>query len=435
MSVGISAGSRPLTLEQIRGLAPDYATLRAADDMTCDGGWIALTDDHRLWAEFPESRVTTRATLHLPHLRVACTCSAARFPCRHVVALLLRDAAEKAVPGSAPEWAETMLRDGSADTPPGDSPVEQKRLAALSAGMADLGLWLADLARGGLATLPKRDRRLFHDAADRLANAYAPEVARELREMAAIPGSAADWPERLLPRLGRLALLVEAYRHFDSLSAEERGDALAAAGHPPRPGNDRARDEWLVLGRRTEGESRKSRTRTWLRGVSSGRWALLTDSHAAGRLEGPCYPPGATFSGELTYYPGARPLAARAYEPPALAAPASVPAAAVGDDIENGLAAYAAALAANPWLRLYPLALRDVFVEPPGPALNRWLLRDRRGRVLPLPPRFSHGWRLLALAADRPLSLFGEWDGATFTPLSVLQAGAWTPMNAWRGVA
>ena len=34
-------------------------------------------------------------------------------------------------------------------------------------------------------------------------------------------------------------------------------------------------------------------------------------------------------------------------------------------------------------------------------------------------PQFSQGWALLAMGGGRPLSVFGEWNGRCFLPLSV----------------
>ncbi len=102
-------------------------------------------------------------------------------------------------------------------------------------------------------------------------------------------------------------------------------------------------------------------------------------------------------------------------------------------DIDATMSGWSAALALNPWLRRFPMAIRDVWVEPPLAAGGRWRLRDRAGHILPLPPQFGHGWSLLALSAGRPMTLFGEWDGALFVPASVL-AGTWQPLSAWKVV-
>lgn len=428
-----------LDREHIMGLATDNATARAAGELAGadqwqSAGWIlsdSPSDARLLWVEFPEARrAPTLTTVSLPDTWATCSCPATRFPCRHVIALLLRDLQGSIAPRSdAPEWAAVA---GQSPAPDGRHEAGERE-AAVVAGMAELRLWLGDLARDGLAGLPKRGRGAWQGAINRLEDAYALEAARELREMAALPGSGNDWPERLLPRLGRLALLAEAFRRLDELPAGERGDALAAAGHYPRSTSATVADDWIVVGRVTEVENRAIRWRTWLLGRATGRWARLDEACAAGDLRGVLLPTGAVAAGELAYLPSAYPLLAQA------AAPLRVKP--LDDDgfshqetgIDAALRGYAAALASNPWLRRYPLALHGVWIEPPGPAGGRWRLRDREGRLLLLPPQFGHGWRLLALSADRPLSLFGEWDGATFTPASYFD-GRWRAFTPWRPV-
>lgn len=385
-----------------------------------------------LWAEFAEGkRAPAQATVLLPILRVACTCPATRFPCRHILALLLRDQNGTLEQRPLPAWTirPPSPRQTRAETPTGQPDPRHEKLVL---GMGDLQRWLSDVARQGLAGLPQRRRQEWLAAADRLVDAYAPEAARELRELSLLPGSATDWPERLLPRLGRLALLCAAFQRLDALSPGERADALAAAGRPPRPGDDCVTDMWLVAGLRQEYENKQRRERIWLYGGASRRWALLSNVRPANKQDGVCWPTGATLGGEMAFVPSAWPLAAR---PPTdlalLDSPManSIPA----GDVNDVVAGYVAALAANPWLRRYPALVGESFVEPPAAGSPLWRLRDRRGHVLPLPPRFAHGWHLLALAADRPLTLFGEWDGAHFTPLSARRDG-WRALAAWRGV-
>lgn len=437
MPVEVTRG-RLLTLTMTMGVAPDHATLRTAEILAADAGgreqgasavgpevWL-------LWAVWPESR---RPDIHtavlLPHMLVTCNCAATRFPCRHILALLLLDVAHplplRDPPGWAGAWADSALR-GARGVSRGSEEGEDRRRAAAAAGMEELRRWLQDQVDRGLANMPRAGRRPWQDMANRLVDAYAPGVARELQELATLPGETHDWPERLLPGLGRLALMTEAFRRLDALPPGERGDLLTATGLPPRPAKDRVEDAWLVLGRRQTLFGRRRHQRTWLRGLRSDRWALVEEVRPA-RIDGACWPTGSVVSGPLAFLPSAWPLAAQPLE--ALRLTGERPAI-EGGNIEAAVAGYAAARAANPWFRYFPMLLSGVWVEPVAGA---WRLRDRGGRLLPLPPRFGYGWQLLALAAGRPLALFGEWDGTTFTPLSVNLAvpdGEWRDLAGWK---
>ena len=440
--------------EQIEGLATDHATARGADDLLRGEGWVAAgrvtlepSGDDLLWAEYPVSRrAPVLTTVSLPGLWATCSCAATRFPCRHIIALLLSDLNEPLpTDADAPDWLPPAAH-GWNLTPAVGETQSAERQAAVVAGMADLRLWLSDLAREGLADLPRRGRAKFLGAANRLEDAYAVEAARALRETAAIPGSGMDWPERLLPDLGRLALLCESFRRLDALSPGERGDTLAAAGFLSPATGERVTDTWRILGQVVEVENRVTHLRSWLRGRATGRWARLDQAIPAGQLQGVCLPTGALVGGALAFSPSAYPLMARPVGPLApVHGETGDPAAhddidathgdidATHGDIDATMSGWSAALALNPWLRRFPMAIRDVWVEPPLTAGGRWRLRDRAGHVLPLPPQFGHGWSLTALSAGRPMTLFGEWDGALFAPASVL-AGTWRPLSAWKVV-
>jgi len=158
--------------EQIEGLATDHATARGADDLLRGEGWVAAgrvtlepSGDELLWAEYPVSRrAPVLTTVSLPGLWATCSCAATRFPCRHIIALLLSDL-EQPFPVTIDVRPDLTglgkpVRSGMAHS--------AERQAAVVAGMADLRLWLSDLAREGLADLPRRGRAKFLGAANRV---------------------------------------------------------------------------------------------------------------------------------------------------------------------------------------------------------------------------------------------------------------------------
>jgi hypothetical protein len=123
--------------------------------------------------------------------------------------------------------------------------------------------------------------------------------------------------------------------------------------------------------------------------------------------------PGIAIDAELAYFPSSYPLRAvvrQRHGPPA--AFERLPG---FPDLIAATGAYAAALAQMPWLERFPLTLHQIV---PARAGDRWVLRDRGGRIVPLASSFGQGWRLLALSGGRPLALFGEWNGLSLLPLS-----------------
>jgi hypothetical protein len=61
-------------------------------------------------------------------------------------------------------------------------------------------------------------------------------------------------------------------------------------------------------------------------------------------------------------------------------------------------------------------------LRPAVVAGELWLF-DAAMRGIRLPRACKHGWHLAALSAAGPLTVFGEWTGATFDPITAECSG------------
>jgi hypothetical protein len=430
-----------LTTEQILALAPDASAAKAGKELANGRKWQQVgVSATAAWGECQGSaKEPYRTVADLHDLAFRCTCPSRKLPCKHALGLLLLLARE-ARAGAAvepPEWVATWLagRAKRAEarakpaTPAGEvaDPRAAERRAAsrearVRAGLGDLDRWLRDVVRRGLAAAQTQPYSFWDGPAARLVDAQAPGLARRVRALAGVPQSGGDWPERLLGELGLLHLAVAGYRRLDTLPPAEQADVRAVVGWTH--GQDEVltgapvRDHWLVLGQHVSEEDKLRVQRTWLWGQGSGRAALVLHFAAAKQPLDASLVLGTRLDADLAFYPSAYPLRAlvKARHAPPLPL----------DDLPGyptlaaGLAAYAAGLAAYPWLDLFPLPLTGVVPVRAGAG---WAVRDAAGQVLPLSPRFTRGWHLLALSGGQPLGLFGEWDGAVLRPLGVWAGG------------
>jgi hypothetical protein len=127
--------------------------------------------------------------------------------------------------------------------------------------------------------------------------------------------------------------------------------------------------------------------------------------------------PGTELRASLHYYPGQPALRAAAGERQAQPARAQRPVPAA--DVNALLAGYAAGLAQDPWLTVWPALLTGTPVPPgDGPQGNRWQLIDSAGAALPLADRESL-WTLLAVSGGHPVTVAGEWHPDGLLPLTV----------------
>lgn len=435
-----------LGVDEVLKLAPDDASAKAAKGLVVPKQWPRLGyDENAIWGECQGSGskpYQVQVDKVGPAFR--CTCPSRKFPCKHGLALLLLLAQNPGnfVAGDAPAWvaewlasrrqrAEKQGQKNSDSAGEASAPVdpeasarrEMARLGRMGEGLSDLERWLADRLRQGLAQLPTQSE-IWEEMAVRMVDAQLPGMASRLRRARDLVSRGENWPARVLARLGEMQLLVEAFRHIQSLPAPMQADVRSALGvaldrDSVLAGGEQLADEWLVLGQSIEEEERLWVRRVWLWGGHTGRTALLLDFAHGSRRFDRVYVTATRQRMTLSFFPGNSPLRALprddAESPVAAAAPAAT--------LDEAFDALSQRVAANPWQLHQPLLVSDGV--PRGSACG-WSLQTAGGKQLALDVTGEDGWVLVAESGGRPLTLFGEWDGETLRPLS-----CWNPGLVW----
>ena len=444
----------PFTSEQALALAPDSASASSGRKLANTRHWQSLgRNPEALWGECQGSgKNPYQVRVDLATLSVKCSCPSRKFPCKHGLGLMLIFAASTGdlVEGEPPDWVADWLAkrheraEKRAESPlsPGEAAAKaqarakdkarraEKREKLVAQGIESLSLWLDDLMRNGLAAIETAPDDFWETQAARMTDAQAPGIAGRLRALAAIPGSAPDWPDRLLDDLGRIALLARAYSRLDALDAPLREDVRHLVGWPYNTVDletqgERIRDDWAVLGQWEEIQDRGQFQYTWLRGHDTGRTALIAQFALPGGPFPELLMPGVSQRGEMGFWPGANPqrayLLARQGDVHSLTGP--LPGACA---IEPFLASVADALARQPWQERFLAVLAGVTLYYCGVA-GAWRVRDETGAALPLLP--GDYWRLLAISGGHPLEVVGEWDGRALRLLGALSEDVYYPLR------
>lgn len=439
------------TADQVLALAPDPASAKNGRSLASSRKWASLsTYQQVIWGECQGSGKNpyrTQIDLNEPAFR--CSCPSRKFPCKHGLGLFLLLAEQSALfnetepPAWVAEWLAARTQrlekqlekqtEKAEKAKSVDPNAQAKRIAErqrkVTAGIQDLRRWLEDQIRQGLVTVQQESYQFWDAPAARLVDAQAPGLARQLRELVHIVHANGSWnspenyTERLLERLGRLYLVLEGFEHWDTLPPEVQADIHTQIGWPVTQETVLAQtgqaDLWLVVGQQTQEEDRLKARRIWLLGLGSQKAALLLDfAHGRQPFEH-SFLLGTCFEAELVFYPGAYPLRALIKTRQDAALISKDP---PGQTIGEAIAAYSSALVASPWLERFPLLLQAVL---PIHTTENWLLQDSAGSVLPITPRLDATccWQLLALSGGQPLTVFGEWNGTEFLPLSVWTEG------------
>nr|WP_246598402.1 SWIM zinc finger family protein [Nocardia tengchongensis] len=312
------------TADHIGSLAPDAASLTAARKLR--GKWSGVgIHDTALWGLCKGSGSRPYQTIvDLGGPAYKCTCPSRKFPCKHALSLLLSWSAgevpaAESVADFAADWLNGRATRAAKKSAPEAKPAASsgatadQRRARVTAGLADLDTWLTDQVRTGLAQ-SDRSLRAFETVAARMVDAQAPGVAATLRQLP-LATTHSDWPRLLLREYARLHLLTTAHTRLDDLSPGLRASVRTHIGYQTPADSVRTetpvRDVWLVLGVRTTTEDGLYTRRVWLRGRTSGRWALILDHHYGS----PAFPndtpaPGFQVDANLHFYPAAAPLRA-----------------------------------------------------------------------------------------------------------------------------
>ena len=430
-----------LTVDQVKALAPDPASFKSGQGLADERHWTNLGSNASvIWGECKGSgKEPYKVRLDLSNNGSACTCPSHKFPCKHVLGLMLMCATAPSQlkdirpPAWVTDWLEKRLARAQATARRTESKVgpetrqkeavrrAEKREKLAQGGIEALERWIRDFAHLGLAFAQTAQPAFWDEQTARMVDAQLPGAARCIREMSALPGSRSDWAERVLLSLGRLYSLVQAYRTLDTLPFATQQDVRTLLGWnvdqealvAATPG---IQDDWMVLDSRTE-EDEKTGLRTqvnWLWGKFSQRPAQILNFAYRTQPLDTSLVPGLVMRGELVFFPGAVSLRAVFKEKHG-----------IGEVFTPGgfstwtvfLEEYAAALGRNPWLETFPLVLDNAL---PLPVEQTWFLRDSQKRALPLAPQFTAPWEFYALSGGRPLTVFGLWDGFFLTP-----RGAW----------
>jgi hypothetical protein len=232
-----------------------------------------------------------------------------------------------------------------------------ERVERMSAGLTELDRWLDDRMRTGLADPALAKYATWDELAARLVDAQAGSLANRIRRLAGLVGASPDWHGDVLAELGLLHLLAQAGRRLGSLPGPLADAVATTVGWQVRQADVLAgvpdTDTWIVAGRSDTREDRIEVRRHWLRGTTSGRWALLLSFAAYRQSLDTSLTVGTSITADLHRYPGPALRAligTRHGDPTGPARPTAVDVATACDEVGSDAGA-------EPWLDRVPFTV------------------------------------------------------------------------------
>jgi len=330
------------TEEQIQSLAPKPTAFTAGKKLSPANKWsIASKSARVLWGEIKGSGKTPyKVQVDLQSVAYKCTCPSRQFPCKHaigVMLLLANDPSAIKEESSEPEWVQEWMdkREAKAskvneETTKEYTPKElekqekarektqQKRVDEVNAGVAELELWIKDIARTGFLELSSKPQAEFTKVIKRMVDAKAPALANWVRELKELDYSDKDkWHDRSLHITARLYLLLQAYKNIDSLSPLWQSTIRNLIGWSQSPKEllndsnaETIHDTWIVAGQEEETVDNIAVQKNWLLGCTSNRSALILHFATQFSHFETAILPGSIITAELAFFPSVTPLRA-----------------------------------------------------------------------------------------------------------------------------
>jgi hypothetical protein len=289
-----------------------------------------------------------------------------------------------------------------------------ERVERMFAGLTELDRWLDDRMRTGLADPALARYATWDELAARLVDAQAGSLANRIRRLAGLVGASPDWHSDVLAELGLLHLLAQAGRRLGSLPGPLADSVATTVGWQVRQadvlGGVPDTDTWVVAGRSDTREDRIEVRRHWLRGVASGRWALVLSFAAYRQSLDTSLTVGTAIGADLHRYPGPALRALIGVRHGDSIEPARPPAV----DIVSACGEIGTLLAGEPWLDRVPFTV-TASIAADG---STFALVDDTG-TLPLVAAGRPLATLLAVAGGGAVDVTCEWTPHGVVPLAI----------------
>ncbi|MCH2023872.1 MAG: hypothetical protein MK207_15450 [Saprospiraceae bacterium] len=434
------------TDDKISALAPNASTDRRGKMLANSIKWDNLGTNYiAIWGDcIPIESQRYLVQINLSDSSFKCSCTVRNTVCKHILGLLYMYSKSTALfkyqppPPLINNWLSSdtkTLAKSKSYKKNNKTKIElekikiakekrwQKRLKLMSDGIDELELWLTDLVRHGIANINATKSDFWQQVAAKMIDAKLPAISTYLKETHQIILQEKEWAKLIVSRIGTLYFWVESFKKRESFDKLLQNELYISLGKTIKKStilesHPRTTDIWLVMGKKEgidiEGTNYR---RVWLYGQKTGKNALIID-YIFGKISyEQQYNVGTLLKGTLAYF-------SSNYNQRAIFANFELTNEEnlninkyrnVSDFFDN----YSEATAQNPWIRLFPATLANISVFMNNN--KELIIKDIKGQLMPIAKiSESAQWKLLAVSGGHPISLFGEWNGIYFEPISII---------------
>ena len=425
-----------LTEDQILALAPDEASKKAGRDLAAPAKWVTKgINQQALWGECQGSGSKPYQTqVDLTAIAFKCSCPSRKFPCKHGLGLLLLCARQPGLfpnadmPAWVTDWIGKRSEKEEKKTEKAEKPVDeaaqakrqQSREQKVSSGINELLIWIKDIVRNGILTVPEKGGAYWDNMARRMVDAQASGLAAMVKNLGATNFWNEGWQNSFMDKLLQLYLVAESYQYLQGINPLLQQDIRSTIGFTVNQEDLKKQsgltDTWLVIGKESRDEQQITVEQNWLYGLKSNQYALVLQFIARGQVGQLSLSAGMYLDAELSYFLSAAPYRAvvKNYS--------SAKSAGVVNDIKSftgweQVAAHETELNSKlPFRNEMPAVVSEL---KPVQYQKQWWLQDQKGYLCQIAPDFKNIWQLMALSGGKPLTMTVIGKENEYHPLGV----------------
>ena len=420
--------------EQILALAPDDASRKAGRELSMPAKWLSKEfSDTAIWGTCQGSGAKPYQTqIDLGNLAFKCSCPSRKFPCKHGIGLLLLKArypdqfSKAANPDWVTEWLSKRTEKDQKKSDKQEKPVDevsqakrqQARLQKVNDGIDELMLWIKDIIRNGILTIPEKQSSLFGNISRRMIDAQAPGLASMLMGLENINYFSEGWQTAFLEILLKIYLLLKGFKNIQSADRLLQEDIRTLIGFNQNQDELKSRDgvtdDWFVLSKQISEEEQLTIERNWLYGITSKQYALVLQFYVRNQVPGLTLTSGTIYHASLVYFDSSIPLRAlikentikqTTFQPGGLRNWKEV----IDKQTNNNIR-----LPFSDHCPFIMEALKPVYLN------NEWWLEDIENHIMPVSKKFPGVWKFLSLS------------GGDYNPVSIIASGnEYMPVGIW----
>jgi len=313
--------------EQVQDLAPDPASVKAAQKVYGKTNWEVFKSERASWSSIKGSGSKPYLVqVDLEDTAFKCSCPSRKFPCKHGLSLafyLARNSMESIDVAPEPIWVQEWIdkrrsKTSKAAAKPKKvvSPEKVKKKSEdkwkdAMVNILHLELWLQDFMNNGLIDLSGKSNVYFDNLIRRMVDFKMPGINTFLRMIKEVDYAQKGWEQKVLKQVHLLHLLGTSVKNNEQLTSDYKKELELLLGWNIKkdelllnPQTEVVDDVWMTIKVIRKEEEGLASRKTYFYGIQTNRWAYILDFsfRGAGFLE--TYVKGRKMLAKLAMYPG-----------------------------------------------------------------------------------------------------------------------------------